>query len=112
MAARTRGAVSSRVLSSPSATRLTVSAIELPLEFFDGNVAGCLPEDGAEGAGIEFGMIWDSECLPLAVGTDTTEFYVASLLGVDLESEGLEDRQNRSRRHAPELRHAWFPTPS
>jgi len=70
-----------------SIARRTMSAVEASPQFVHGNVAGCLPDDSAQSAGVELGVIGNGECLPLVVLSNTPQLHMASLLGLHVETE-------------------------
>jgi len=64
-----------------------ISTVEMSLKLVHGNVSGCLPDDSAQSPRVEFGVVGNGKCLPLAVWPKPPQLYMASLLRLHLEPE-------------------------
>ncbi len=75
-----------------------------------GNESTGLANNGAQRAGIEFGMEWDGEDLPpLCPGANQLD-VTASLRDL-LETKALKNCNDIASGESPQFRHGWDPIP-
>mgnify|MGYP001595069358 FL=1 len=96
--------------SPPTARPDEFLRIEVGGEVLFGNESTGLANNGAQRAGIEFGMEWDGEDLP-PLCPSTNQLDVAASLRDLLETESLKDCGDITTCESPQFRHGRDPIP-